>query len=92
MKTGGFRDQISTKTHAAISLKIIAFESSFPKVYFKSGPRVHRPPRFRATDRKRICLTFCIQKIHVLTELSPAQRKSHGLNSLFRSTHFLCQE
>ena len=45
-KTGGFRDQISTKTHAAISFKKCAFKSLFPKVYFKSGPRVHRPPRF----------------------------------------------
>ena len=27
----------------------------------------------------KICLTFCMQKIRILTELSPAQRKPHGL-------------
>ena len=40
----------------------------------------------------KICLTFCMQKIRILTELSPAQRKPHGLNSIFRLTHVLCQE
>ena len=33
-----------------------------------------------------------MQKIRILTELSPAQRKPHGLNSLFPLTHVLCQE
>ena len=33
-----------------------------------------------------------MQKICILTELSPAQRKPHGLNSIFRLTHVLCQE
>ena len=33
-----------------------------------------------------------MQKIRILTELSPAQRKSHSLNSIFRLTHVLCQE
>ena len=40
----------------------------------------------------KICLTFCMQKIRILTELSPAQRKPHGLNSIFRLTHVLCKE
>ena len=62
MKTGGFRDQILTKTHAAISLKIFSFESSFPKVYFKFGPRVHRPPRFWATDRRKFAWHFAYRK------------------------------
>ena len=39
-----------------------------------------------------MCLTFCMQKIRILTELSPPQRKSHSLNSIFRLTHVLCQE
>ena len=62
VKTGGFRDQISTITHAAISLKIIAFESSFPTVYIKSGPRVHRPPRFWATYRRKFAWHFAYGK------------------------------
>ena len=33
-----------------------------------------------------------MQKIRILTELSPAQRKSNSLNSIFRLTHVLCQE
>ena len=33
-----------------------------------------------------------MHKIRILTELSPAQRKPHDLNSLFRLTHVLCQE
>ena len=40
----------------------------------------------------KICLTFCMQKIRIFTELSPAQRKPHGLNSIFRLTHVLSQE
>ena len=62
MKTEGIRDQISTKTHAAISFKTFAFESSFPKVYFKSGPRVHRPPRFWATDWQKFAWHFAYIK------------------------------
>ena len=33
-----------------------------------------------------------MQKIRILTELSPTQRKPHGLNSIFRFTHVLCPE
>ena len=33
-----------------------------------------------------------MQKIRILTELSPAHRKPQGLNSIFRLTHVLCQE
>ena len=33
-----------------------------------------------------------MQKIRILTELSPAHRKPHGLNAIFRLTHVLCQE
>ena len=53
VKTGGFRDQISTKTHAAIAFEKCAFKSFFPKVYSKSGPRVHRPPRAELTDWRK---------------------------------------
>ena len=76
MKTGGFRDQISTKTHAAISFLKCAFKCFFPKVYFKSGPRVHRPPRFWATDRRKFAWHFACRKYAFWRSCLP-RKESH---------------
>ena len=82
MKTGGFRDQISTKTHAAISFKKCAFKSLFPKVYFKSGPRVHRPPRFWATDRRKFAQHFAYRKYAFWQSYLP-RKESHAALILY---------
>ena len=82
MKTGGFRDQISTETHAAISFKKCAFKSLFPKVYFKSGPRVHRPPRFWATDRRKFAQHFAYRKYAFWQSYLP-RKESHAALILY---------
>ena len=92
MKTGGFRDQISTKTHAAISLKKCAFKSFFPKCFFKCGPRVHRPPRFWATDQRKFAWHFACRKYAFWRSCLPRKESHTALNSIFRLTHVLCQE
>ena len=86
MKTGGFRDQISTKTHAAISFLKCAFKSFLVHlsqrlkctIVITSGPSsvhpsVRRPSVVSPSDPPKICLTFSTspQKIRILTELSP---------------------
>ena len=57
-------------------LKIHAFESFFPKVYFKSGPRVHRPPRFWATDRQKFAWHFACRKYAFWRSCLP-RKESH---------------
>ena len=89
-KQRGFGTKYRPKRMRRFLLKTLRLKALFLRSILKvvRGYIAHLVLSHRSA---KICLTFCIHKIHILTELSPAQRESHSLNSLFRLTHFSCQ-
>ena len=56
--------------------KNVHLKAFFQKVYFKSGPRVHRPPRFWATDRWKFAWHFACRKYAFWRSCLP-RKESH---------------